>query len=54
MTGQVDGSDAMVRESGTVSLIGSQMNSLMDPPGGGMGLMGKLAWRGWRMGLFGP
>lgn len=50
----MDGSDAMVRESGTVGLVGSQRDSLMDSPGGGMDLMGKLAWRGWGMGLSGP
>lgn len=42
----MDGSGAMVRESGTVGLVGSQRDSLMDGPGSGTGLMGNLAWRG--------
>lgn len=52
------GSDAVVRESGAMGLVGDQRSShedsLMDGPGGRTDLTGELTWRGWEMGLTGP
>lgn len=52
------GSDALVRESEAMGLVGdhrsSQGDSLMDDSGGEAGLTGHLAWRGGGWAWLGP